>query len=100
MPIRGDLRARDELLTGPASIGVEAETRPSDLQAVERALAAKARDSGVDRVILLVSDTHANRGLIRRNIATLRQTFPLDTRATLAALAMARDPGASGLVIL
>ena len=100
MPIHGDLRAWDELLTGPASIGVEAETRPSDLQATERAIAAKVRDSGVARAVLLLSSTHANRQLVRQHIGALRLTFPLDTRATLAALAAGRDPGANGLVIL
>jgi hypothetical protein len=100
MPIPGDLRAWDELLTGPTSIGVEAETKPTDLQAVERAVGTKQRDSHAERAILLVADTNANRDVVRSHIATLRQTFPLDTRATLAALAVGRDPGANGLVIL
>jgi transcriptional regulator with XRE-family HTH domain len=100
MPIPGDLRAWDELLTGPASIGVEAETRPSDLQAIERRMGAKQRDSHVNRMILLVADTDANRAMVRVHIGPLRQTFPLATRATLAALAAGRDPGANGLVIL
>jgi transcriptional regulator with XRE-family HTH domain len=100
MPLSGDLRAWDELLSGPVAIGVEAETKPSDLQATERAIATKLRDSGVDRAILLLSSTHANRGLVRRHIGALRQTFPLDTRTTLAALANGQDPGANGLVIL
>lgn len=100
MPIPGDLRAWDELLIGPVSIGVEAETRPSDLQATERAVAAKMRDSGVERAVLLLSSTHSNRELVRQHIGALRQTFPLDTRASLAALAAGRDPGANGLIIL
>ena len=100
MPIPGDLRAWDELLTGPVSIGVEAETRPSDLQATERAIATKQRDREVGRAILLVADTNANRVLVRNHIAALRQTFPLDTRTTLAALRAGRDPGANGLVVL
>lgn len=100
MPIPGDLRAWDEVLNGPTSIGVEAETRPNDLQATERSMAAKQRDSHVVRMILLISATDANRALIRTHIAALRQTFPLDTRATLAALADGRDPGANGLVVL
>jgi transcriptional regulator with XRE-family HTH domain len=100
MPIPGDLRAWDELLTGPVSIGVEAETKPTDLQATDRAMAAKQRDSGVERMILLVADTNRNRMLVRPHIAAVRQTFPLDTRATLAALTAGRDPGANGLVIL
>ena len=100
MPISGDLRAWDECLAGPVSIGVEAETRPSDLQATERAIALKIRDSGVDRAILLIAGSQGNRDMIRRHIGAVRQTFPLDTRATLAALAAGRDPGANGLVVL
>jgi transcriptional regulator with XRE-family HTH domain len=100
MPIQGDLRAWDELLVGSVRIGVEAETKPSDLQATERAIAAKQRDSGVDRTILLIASTDANRAMIRRNIGRLRQSFPLDTRSTLAALGSGRDPGANALVIL
>lgn len=100
MPIAGDLRAWDEVLTGPISIGVEAETKPNDLQATERSMAAKQRDSGVARTILLIARTTGNRAMVRAHIGVLRQTFPLDTRATLAALAAGRDPGANGLVIL
>jgi hypothetical protein len=100
MPVAGDLRAWDELLSGPVAIGIEAETKPSDLQAIERAISLKLRDSGIERAILLLSSTHANRALVRRHITALRQTFPLDTRATLAALASGLDPGANGLVIL
>ena len=100
MPRLGDLRAWDELLLGPVSIGVEAETRLTDLQAVERAMAAKQRDSGVERMILLLSSSHANRAFVATHVALLRQTYPLDTRATMAALAAGRDPGANGLVLL
>lgn len=100
MPAIGDLRAWDELLRGPVTIGVEAETRPSDLQAIQRAIAAKQRDSGVDRVVLLVADTSANRRLLQEHVGLVRQAFPLDTRSCLAALSAGRDPGADALVIL
>lgn len=100
MPLPGDLRAWDELLIGGVRIGVEAETRPSDLQATGRDMALKLRDSHADRMILLLADTHRNRALVRANVAALRQTFPLDTRSTLAALAAGRDPAANGLVLL
>jgi transcriptional regulator with XRE-family HTH domain len=100
MPIPGDLRAWDELLRGPVSIGVEAETKPRDLQATERSMEAKRRDSGVDRMVLVIGSSNANRALVRANIGPLRQTFPLDTRQTLEALGRGRDPGANGLVIL
>jgi transcriptional regulator with XRE-family HTH domain len=100
MPAAGDLRAWDELLRGPVAIGVEAETRLGDLQATLRSIAGKRRDSGVDRVVLLVADTPANRRLVQRHIGMLRQTFPLDTRSCLAALGAGRDPGTDALVIL
>jgi hypothetical protein len=100
MPHAGDLRAWDEVLTGPTSIGVEAETRPSDLQALERGMAAKQRDSGVARMILLVAATDRNRAMVRAHIGPLRQTFPLDTRTALTALGAGRDPGANALVLL
>jgi hypothetical protein len=43
MPIHADLRAWDERLDGPVSIGVEAETRIRDIQAVVRSMTAKPR---------------------------------------------------------
>jgi transcriptional regulator with XRE-family HTH domain len=100
MPATNDLRAWDELLRGPVTIGVEAESRPVDLQATARAMHAKARDSGVDRMVLLIGASARNRRLVGAHIGLIRQSFPLDTRTTLAALAHGRDPGANGLVVL
>jgi len=98
--IQGDLRAWDELLEGPVRIGVEAETVLADLQDLQRRIARKQRDGGVDRVILLVADTRHNRAVLRDHLAALRATFPLSTREVLSALAYGRDPGGSGLVVL
>ncbi len=100
MPIAGDQRAWDLRLKGPISVGVEAETRPTDLQALERAVHLKQRDSNVNRVILLVSDTERNRALLRAALPLLRPSFPLSTREVLQALREGRDPGADGLVVL
>lgn len=100
MPNPGDLRAWDELLRGPVTIGVEAETRPRDLQAIQRSITAKQRESGVDRVVLVVADTYANRRLLQEHVGMLRQAFPLDTRSCLTALGAGRDPGADALVII
>jgi len=100
MPMHGDLRAWDELLRGSVTIGVEAETRAGDLQLTIRAVTTKQRDSHVDRVILLLADTPANRRLVKEHIGLVRQAFPLDTRSCLGALAAGRDPGADALVIL
>ena len=100
MPIRGDTRARDRLLEGPVAIGVEAETRPSDLQAIERAIALKQRDSGARRAILLVSATRRNRELIRAVLPQHRASFPLGTAEVMRALRSGRDPGGNGIVLL
>jgi transcriptional regulator with XRE-family HTH domain len=100
MGIPGDRRAWDRRLDGQVSIGVEAETGPRDLQAIERAMNLKRQDSGVTRMILLVADTSRNRRLLREYAAILRSTFPLSTREVLQALRDGRDPGASGIVVL
>ncbi|MGZ8513133.1 MAG: helix-turn-helix transcriptional regulator [Candidatus Limnocylindria bacterium] len=100
MPQAGDLRAWDRRLDGPTSIGVEAETRPRDLQKLERSMNLKQRDSGVLRMVLLVSGTRRNRELVRAALPMLRPTFPLSTSEVLRALAEGRDPGANGLVVL
>jgi len=100
IPIPADLRAWDARLDGPVSIGVEAETRLSDLQELLRKIALKQRDSGVARVVLLVASTHHNRDVVDAAVSTLRAFLPLDTRRTLLALGAGRDPGANGLVIL
>ena len=94
------MRAWDELLVGPVTIGIEAETRPRDLQATQRSLALKRRDGRVDRVALLLASTPHNESLVRAHIASLRQSFPLDTRGFLAAVRAGRDPGADALVLL
>ncbi len=49
----GDLRAWDARLDLPATVGVDAETRLTDIQALQRRCETKWRDSHVDRVVLL-----------------------------------------------
>lgn len=100
IPIAGDRRAWDLLLEGPVSIGVEAETRPGDLQALERAIHLKQRDSGVHRVLLVVRGSKRNRMLIRELLPVLRTAFPLGTAEVMRALHEGRDPRADGLAVL
>jgi transcriptional regulator with XRE-family HTH domain len=103
-PIEGDLRAWDAEITGtkpdPWRARVEAETNIADGQALERRLALKLRDDPGGHLILLVSDTRANRAALRSMGVGLRELLPLETRAILSALAAGRDPGMSGVVIL
>lgn len=100
MPIAGDLRSGDAVVTiAEGDILIEAETRLDDLQAIERKGAAKARDLGAIRLVLLVADTRHNRRVIQDH-PELKQRFPIDTRTCLARLAIGMDPGGDALVIL
>ena len=100
LPIEGDLRAWDVLIRGPDwRLPVDAETVLDDLQALERRLHLKQRDSGGDHILLLVADTARN----RRALAAAPGSFadlPLRTRDVLRAVGAGTDPGASGIVIL
>ena len=100
IPIPGDFRAWDAVIRGAAwRIGVEGETALDDVQAVERRLALKQRDSDVDHVILLIADTRRNRRALAATPASFGD-LPLRTRDMLAALRAGRDPGRSGIVVL
>ena len=100
LPIPGDLRAWDAMIGGSGwRLAVEAETVLSDVQAVERRLALKRRDGGVEHVLLLVADTPRNR---RARAAAPAAFADLagSPRDVLAALRAGRDPGTSAAVFL
>jgi hypothetical protein len=100
MPIPGDLRSGDGAIEGVfGTILVEAETRLTDIQTVERKAASKQRDLGADRLILLVADTAINRRVLGLH-PELRERFPIGPRKCLAALSRGEDPGGDCLVIL
>jgi hypothetical protein len=96
----GDLRAWDVRLDGPASIGLDAETRLHDIQALDRRCQLKWRDSGTDVIVLLVARTRHNRAILREHRESPRGTFPADTAELLAALRQGAAPRASGIVLL
>jgi len=101
LPIAGDLRAVDVLLTaGGVRIAVEVITRLADLQAQVRAAQAKARDIGATRLILAIAGTHANRHALIAVRASLIASFDLDSRRLMADLAAGRDPGRDGMVLI
>lgn len=98
---RGDPRAWDMCLFGGAVVvGLDAETRLRDCQAVQRRIMGKAGDSGISRVILLVADTHANRRAIREAGVTLNEMFPVPSHVALRELRAGRVPGGSSLIVL
>jgi transcriptional regulator with XRE-family HTH domain len=66
LPIPGDLRAWDAMTSlWGLVVGVEVEMHLVDGQALERRLHLKVRDGRVDRLVLVVADTRANREALR-----------------------------------
>ena len=101
MPIPQDQRAWDVLIElGGARVGVVAETRLRDWQALLRREQLKARDSQVDHLLLVLANTRSNRRAVRDAGAALDAVLPLDGRTVRAALKRSRDPGAGGLLFL
>lgn len=101
MPIGGDLRAWDAVITGRTwRCGVEAETRPRDRQALERRIALKQRDGDVDCVILLLLDSGHNRRLVREHADALAERFRVPGSQALELLAAGRAPGGNAIVLL
>jgi transcriptional regulator with XRE-family HTH domain len=101
LSIPGDLRALDARTTlGRQGVGVEAEVRLGDLQAIERRVLLKKRDGRLDVVILLVSDTRANRAVLADHREDLRASFPLDARQILSTISRGQAPPGDGLLLL
>ena len=101
LPIPGDLRAWDALVTFDGRrAGCEAETHLNDVQALERKLATKLRDGGVDVLLLIVSDTIHNRAVLNHHRPSLRTLLPLDSLEIRRALRNGRLPVNNGLILV
>jgi len=100
MAIERDLRAWDAVIKGAGwTAGVEAETVLDDLQAVERRLALKQRDGGVDLLILLVAESRRNRAALEADTAAFTH-LSRDARSILAAIGAGEKPDSSALIVL
>jgi transcriptional regulator with XRE-family HTH domain len=101
IPLPGDLRAWDVVLDlGGTRMGVAAETRLRDWQALLRREELKARDSRIERILLVLLNSNANRVAVRDAGVALRSALPLDGRTILPALQAGRDPRGNGLLFL
>jgi transcriptional regulator with XRE-family HTH domain len=100
LPIAGDLRAWDATIEGRSwRVAIDAETVLDDIQALERRLSLKQRDSGEAHMILVVADTPRN----RRSLAAAPAAFAgfsRDARATLRALGSGVDPATNAVILL
>jgi transcriptional regulator with XRE-family HTH domain len=96
-----DQRAWDALVLLPGvRVGVEAETRARDSQGLQRRLALKRRDGGVDHVILLLADTRQNRAFMRVAGHGFMSDFPVRGTDALARLEAGLDPLGSAIILL
>jgi transcriptional regulator with XRE-family HTH domain len=99
--IARDLRAWDAVISGRGwAVAVEAETRLTDLQAVLRRVALKARDDNRPIVILVVADTRHNRHVLHVARDLVREAFPVSGSAALDALTRGGRPAGSAVVML
>lgn len=98
---RRGLRAADAVIRrGREVVMIEAFTRFTDAQAQIRAVHIKARDLGLERVVLVVKASHTNRRALLAAREIVEASFPLRTRAVLAALRAGRAPEANGIMVL
>jgi transcriptional regulator with XRE-family HTH domain len=107
LPIENDLRAWDGVVGGfhardglDRYLPAEAETRIYDVQAQFRRIELKARDAGIEHLIVVIADTGTNRGAIRAAHGTLADRYPISPRRALAALGRGEHPGGSALIFL
>lgn len=100
-PDSADRRAWDAVIEGSGwRVGVEAETRPRDRQALERRLALKLRDGDVSSLVLLLLDSRYNRDFVRSNEEAFLDRFPMPGPRLRELLRAGVDPGASSIVLL
>lgn len=101
LSMKGDLRAWDGVIRGPTwRIGVEAETRPIDAQALVRRVSLKARDDGVDGILLVLADTRHDRAFLRAAGDVVMSRFPADGRQAIERLRMGLRPDGDAVVLL
>ena len=101
MPIAGDLRAADAVISRPGvRVMVEVITRMADFQAQLRAARRKVRDLNADRLVFVVAGTTTNRHALRDAGAAVRDAFPIESRPALRRLEAGEDPGGDALLLL
>jgi transcriptional regulator with XRE-family HTH domain len=97
-----DLRAGDMTLTdrSRSTCGVEFETRFVDAQGQLRRLNQKTADGGVDRVMIVVADTRANRLAVRAAAGMLASSFAVEDPEAIEALASGRVPPRDAVLLV
>jgi transcriptional regulator with XRE-family HTH domain len=101
LPTPGDRRSWDLLLRLDGQlIGVEAETRLRDMQALVRRIRSRERDGGVDEIVLVLSATRLNRRMVGELRTALGARFATSPRAIVGALRTGRPLPGSGAILV
>lgn len=101
MPLPGDLRAADALISIPGCrCMVEVITRLADFQAQLRTARLKQRDLGADYLIFVIGGTNTNRRVLREAADAVADALPVSTKAAMRLLGEGLDPGGDAIVIL
>jgi transcriptional regulator with XRE-family HTH domain len=97
----GDPRAWDEVIAAQGrQAGIEAETHVRDWQALDRRIALRRRDSGIQLVILVLADTRHHRAVLREIGPLGMANFPEPAKSALAALRTGSLPEASTIILV
>jgi transcriptional regulator with XRE-family HTH domain len=101
LPNPGDRRSWDLLLRIESQrVGVEAETRIRDAQALVRRMREREADGGTDEVLLVLAESAINRRLLPGLLEALGSRFVTPPRATLRALRVGAPIPGSGVVLV
>lgn len=101
LPNPGDPRAWDLVLRLEGCVvGVEAETRVRDIQALARRLHVRQRDGGTSVVLLVLAESVHNRQVLSELLVALGPEFAGAPRATLRSLRDGRPVAGSGVLLL
>jgi hypothetical protein len=101
LPRPGDHRAWDGFVRATDwRYGAEAETHPTDGQALARRLELKVRDGDVDGVILILPATRHARLFLAAAGDLLAPVFPVPGRRAMELLRAGVDPGGNAIVII
>jgi transcriptional regulator with XRE-family HTH domain len=100
LPIAGDRRAWDLLLRlADQRVGVEAETKVRDVQALTRHVHMRERDGEADEIIVLLADTRTNRELVDQLRLALGSHYATQPRVLLRALRTGERLPGSGVIL-
>lgn len=100
-PNPGDPRSWDLLLRrGHYLVGIEAETRIRDVQALVRRMRERARQGGADVIVIILSDSAHNRALVDQLRLALGDDFAASPRVLLRALRAGLPLRGSGVVVV